>query len=60
MLLEEPSIPIRDRRGDVPPALAEVIEKCLARDPKDRYPGCDLDAPGTRSRSAESVVSGQQ
>ena len=38
MLLEEPPIPIRDRRPDVPKALAAVIEKCLARDPKDRYP----------------------
>jgi serine/threonine-protein kinase len=38
MLLEEPSIPIRTRRPDVEPALAEVIEKCLARDPKVRYP----------------------
>ena len=38
MLLEEPSIPIRTRRPDVDPALAEVIEKCLARDPKVRYP----------------------
>ena len=38
MLLEEPSIPIRNRRDDVSPALAEVIEKCLARDPKTRYP----------------------
>jgi len=38
MLLEEPSIPIRDRRRDVSPALAEVIGKCLARDPKARYP----------------------
>jgi hypothetical protein len=38
MLLEEPSIPVRDRRPDVHPALAEVIEKCLARDSKVRYP----------------------
>jgi eukaryotic-like serine/threonine-protein kinase len=38
MLLEEPPIPIRERRPDVPKALAEVIEKCLARDPKERYP----------------------
>ena len=38
MLLEEPSIPVRTRRPDVDPALAEVIEKCLARDPKVRYP----------------------
>jgi eukaryotic-like serine/threonine-protein kinase len=38
MLLEEPSIPIRDRRPEISPALAEVIGKCLARDPKARYP----------------------
>jgi hypothetical protein len=38
MLLEEPSIPVRTRRPDVDPALAEVIEKCLARDSKVRYP----------------------
>ena len=38
MLLEESPIPIRDRRPDVPQALAEVIRKCLARDPKERYP----------------------
>jgi eukaryotic-like serine/threonine-protein kinase len=38
MLLEEPPIPIRDRRGEIPPDLADVIAKCLARDPKDRYP----------------------
>jgi eukaryotic-like serine/threonine-protein kinase len=38
MLLEEAPIPIRDRRADVPPNLGDVIAKCLARDPKDRYP----------------------
>jgi serine/threonine-protein kinase len=38
MLLEEPSIPIRSRRPDVPQALAEAIQKCLARDPTARYP----------------------
>jgi eukaryotic-like serine/threonine-protein kinase len=38
MLLEESPIPIRDRRPDVPQGLAEVIRKCLARDPKERYP----------------------
>jgi serine/threonine-protein kinase len=38
MLLEEPPIPIRKRRGDIPNALAEVIGKCLARDPLERYP----------------------
>ncbi len=38
MLLEEPPIPIRDRRKDITPALAAVIERCLARDPEARYP----------------------
>jgi serine/threonine-protein kinase len=38
MLLEEPPVPIRKRRADVPSGLAAVLERCLARDPKDRYP----------------------
>jgi serine/threonine-protein kinase len=38
MLLEEPPIPIRTRRPDISLALAEVIGRCLARDPKARYP----------------------
>ena len=38
MLLEDAPVPIRKRRGDVPAGLAAVLEKCLARDPKDRYP----------------------
>jgi serine/threonine-protein kinase len=38
MLLEESPIPIRDRRPDVPEGLADVVRKCLARDPKERYP----------------------
>jgi eukaryotic-like serine/threonine-protein kinase len=38
MLLEQAPIPIRDRRPDVPKALDDVIQKCLARDPKARYP----------------------
>ncbi len=37
-LLEEPPVPILKRRSDIPPKLAAVLEKCLARDPKDRYP----------------------
>jgi serine/threonine-protein kinase len=37
-LLEEPPVPIRDRRADVPVALAAVFKRCLARDPEDRYP----------------------
>ncbi len=38
MLLEEPPIPIQTRRADISPALAKVIETCLAHDPKTRYP----------------------
>jgi serine/threonine-protein kinase len=37
-LLEEPPIPVQERRPEVPTGLARVLEKCLARDPNDRYP----------------------
>jgi len=37
-LLEEPPVPIQKRRPDVPAGLAAVLQKCLSRDPKDRYP----------------------
>jgi serine/threonine-protein kinase len=37
MLLEEPPVPVRKRRADVPAGLAAVVERGLARDPKDRY-----------------------
>jgi serine/threonine-protein kinase len=38
VLLEETPVPIEARRPDVPPELADVLRKCLARDPADRYP----------------------
>ena len=38
MLLEDPPVPISQRRPDVPTALADLLQKCLARDPADRYP----------------------
>jgi serine/threonine-protein kinase len=38
MLLEDQPVPIRDRRAEVPIGLANVLQKCLARDPADRYP----------------------
>jgi len=38
MLLEDPPVPIRERRPDVPQALEDVLQKCLARDPADRFP----------------------
>lgn len=37
-LLEEKPVPVRERRPDVPAGLAAVLERGLARDPKDRYP----------------------
>lgn len=37
-LLEEAPVPIQERRSDIPAGLAAVLRKCLARDPKDRYP----------------------
>jgi len=37
-LLEEPPVPVQDRRAEVPTALANVLSRGLARDPADRYP----------------------
>ena len=36
-LMRRMHVPIRERREDVPPALAEVIHKALARTPEKRY-----------------------
>ncbi len=38
LLLEATPVPIQHRRHDVPTGLAVVIEKCLRREPEDRYP----------------------
>ncbi len=38
VILEETPVPVECRRPDVPPALAAVLQKCLAREPADRYP----------------------
>jgi serine/threonine-protein kinase len=40
-LLEDSPVPIRQRRPDVPPALAAVLDKGLARQPSERYPTAD-------------------
>jgi eukaryotic-like serine/threonine-protein kinase len=40
-LLEESPVPIRQRRPDVPPPLAAVLERGLARQPAERYPTAD-------------------
>jgi eukaryotic-like serine/threonine-protein kinase len=38
-LLRRQHLPLRERRGDVPAPLADVIEKALARTPSQRYAG---------------------
>jgi eukaryotic-like serine/threonine-protein kinase len=38
MLLEEPPVPIQNRRPEVPLELAKVLDRGLARDPADRFP----------------------
>ena len=37
-LLEETPVPIQSRRAEVPTGLAKVLERCLAREPSDRFP----------------------
>ena len=36
-ILSGPPDPIQDARPDVPPPLAAIVERCLARSPEDRY-----------------------
>jgi len=38
VVMEEEPVPIRQRRPDVPPELAAVIDRGLAREPGDRFP----------------------
>src|SRR5262249_4706574 len=52
ILLEDP-VPILHRRPDLPPGLAEIIHRSLARDPKNRYP----DVWTMRAALAEFAVS---
>ena len=37
-ILQDPPIPMLDRRPDLPPALAEIIHRSLAREPSERFP----------------------
>jgi serine/threonine-protein kinase len=37
LLLEESPVPIRERRPEVVPELAAILERCLARDPVKRF-----------------------
>ncbi|MBU6364770.1 MAG: serine/threonine protein kinase, partial [Gemmatimonadetes bacterium] len=36
--VSEPLPPVRVRRAEVPPPLADVVERCLAKRPEDRFP----------------------
>jgi serine/threonine-protein kinase len=38
MILEEEPVPIQARRPDVPPQLAAVIHRALAKEPEGRFP----------------------
>ena len=38
MILEDRTIPIRDRRPDLPESLALVVDQALSSDPADRFP----------------------
>ena len=40
-ILEENPVPIRARRPDLPAALAATIDRCLAREPGDRFADAD-------------------
>ena len=37
-LLRQQAVPLRDRRPEVPAAVADVIHKAMARTPAQRYP----------------------
>ncbi|WP_148306116.1 serine/threonine-protein kinase [Gemmatirosa kalamazoonensis] len=57
----EPPEPIEHRRPDVPPALAALVMRCLAKNPADRPPTADeivraLDALDVRATPADTSV----
>ena len=37
-VLQEPPVPIRERRPDLPAELAAVIHRAVEKDPRDRFP----------------------
>jgi serine/threonine-protein kinase len=37
-ILQDPFVPVRERRPELPGGLAAVIERALSREPEDRYP----------------------
>jgi len=38
MLLDHHVVPLSNRRSDVPQELSDLVLKCLARNPDDRFP----------------------
>jgi eukaryotic-like serine/threonine-protein kinase len=40
-VLEEDPVPIRSHKADIPRALAEIVDRCLAREPEDRFPDAE-------------------
>lgn len=38
-ILQSEPAPLRNHRPDAPPGFVQVIERCLCKDPKDRFPG---------------------
>jgi hypothetical protein len=58
-ILESPPIRVRDRRPDVPELLDGIIQRCLRRDPNERFPNAaDLAqalAPFGSGRSSKKV-----
>ena len=41
MQVTQPAPPVGTRRAGVPPALAEAVDRCLAKDPADRFADAD-------------------
>ena len=42
IMLQEPPVPIQERRPDLPDGLANVIHRALAREPGERFPDVTL------------------
>ncbi len=51
-VVERPQVPARQLNPDVPPGLSEVIDRALAKDPRDRYQSIDDVIAGLRRLQA--------
>jgi serine/threonine-protein kinase len=61
-ILHEAPVPLDERRDEVPTALQAVVERCLEKEPKRRYPSAealleDLRAPRSEGASFSNVQS---